>query len=101
MVAAADVACSLFLDDRPAMIIGLVDCRLVGERAANDDDARSVGQRLDPFRHQFLAGFGRRGGAARLKAVVNRHVRCELAGERMIGGIDGALDEPFERLEVA
>ncbi len=56
MVAAADIARALFLDDRPVMRIGLVDRGMVGERVADDDDAGAVGQRLDPFRHQFLAG---------------------------------------------
>ncbi len=74
MIAAADVASAFILDDRPEMIVCGVDCSCIGERAANGDDARSVGQRLDPFGHQFLAGLGRSGGAARLEAVVDKHV---------------------------
>ena len=54
---------ALFVDDRPEMRVGLVDRGKVGERAADDDDAGPVGQRLDPFGHQFLARFGRSGGA--------------------------------------
>src|ERR1700678_538532 len=38
MIAAADVAQALFFDDRPEMIIGLVDRSVLGKRAAYDDD---------------------------------------------------------------
>ena len=55
MIAAADVAQALFVDDRPVMRVGLIDRGVVGERVADDDDAGPVGQRLDPFRHQFFA----------------------------------------------
>ena len=101
MIAAADIAQALFVDDRPEMRIGLVDRREVGERAADDDDARSVGQRLDPFRHQFLARFGRSRGAARLEAVVDGHVRRDVAGEGIVSAIGGPLHELLERIEVA
>src|ERR1700677_529157 len=49
MIAAADVVQALFLDDFPEMIIGLVDRFMLGERAANDDDAGPVSQRVNPF----------------------------------------------------
>jgi hypothetical protein len=101
MIALAHVAQSLFVDDRPKMSIGLIDRNEVGERAANDNDAGSVGQRLDPFRHQFLARFRRSRGGARLEAVIDEHVRYDVAGERIIGAVDGALDDWPERVEVA
>ena len=101
MVPAADVAQPLFLDDLPEMIIGLVDRFMVSEGVANGDDAGAVGQRLDPFRHQFLARFGRGGGAARLQAIVDKHVGHDVVGERIVGAVDRALDDAPELVEVA
>ncbi len=101
MIAAADVALTLFLDDRPKMSVGLIDRARVGERAANGDDAGPVGQRLDPFRHDFLAGLGRRGDAAHFEAVVDGHVRHDVPGERIIGAVGRPLDASPERVEIA
>ena len=58
-------------------------------------------KRLDPFRHQFLARLGRSGGAARLEAVVDEHVRDDVAGEGIVGAVERALDLRLERVEVA
>ena len=88
MVAAADIARALFVDDRPEMSIGLVDRTVFGKRVANDDDAGSVGQRINPFRHQFLARFGRGGGAARLEAIVDEHIGHDFVGEGIVGAVD-------------
>ena len=60
-----------------------------------------VGQRLDPFRHDVLAALGRCGGAARLKAVVDEHVRYDVAGERIVGAVDRPFDDRPERVEIA
>jgi hypothetical protein len=100
MVAPADIVQTLFFDDRPEVRVGLIDSGELGERAANDDDAGPVGQRLHPFRHQFLAKLGRGGGFARLEPIVDEHIRRDVAGERIIGAVEGALDLPFERFEV-
>ena len=101
MIAAADVASALFLDDRPKMSVGRVDRARVGERVANGDDAGSVGQRLDPFGHDFLAGLGRRSSGAYFEAVVNGHVRCDVGGERVVGVVGRPLDASPERVEIA
>ena len=83
------------------MIVRPVDRGRVGERAANGDDARSVGQRLDPFGHELLAGFGRGGGAPRFKAVVDEHVRRDVAGERIVGSAGRPFDDRPEGVEIA
>ena len=101
MIAAADVVLPLFVDDRPEVRVGLVDRDEVSEGAANGDDAGTVGKRLDPFRHQFLSGFGGGCSAARLDAVIDGHVRHDIAGERIVGAVDGTLDQPFELVEPA
>ena len=88
MVAAADIVRALFLDDRPVMRVGLIDRGMVGERVADDDDAGAVGERVDPFRQQFLARLGRSGGLARLEAIVDEHVRRDVAGEGIVGAVE-------------
>ena len=49
MIAAADVARALFLDDRPVMRVGHIDRGVVGERVADDDDAGAVRKGVHPF----------------------------------------------------
>ena len=39
--------------------------------------------------------------AAHLEAVINEHVRYDVAGERIVGAVHGALDDPPERVEIA
>ena len=92
MIAAADVARALFLDDRPVMRVGLIDRGVVGERVADDDDAGAVRKGVDPFGQQFLARLGRSGGFARLEPVIDEHVRRDVAGEGIIGAVERALD---------
>ena len=101
MIASANVVQALFIDDRPEVRVGLVDRGQVGEGAANGDDAGTVGERLDPFRHPFLSGLGGGCSAARLEAVIDGHVRHDIAGERIVGAVGGTLDQPFELVEVA
>ena len=101
MIAAADIARALFLDDRPVMRVGLIDRGVVGERVANDDDAGAVREGVDPFGQQFLARLGRSGGFARLEPIVDEHVRHDVAGEGIVGAVERALDLALELFEVA
>ena len=101
MVAAGRIVSFLLVDHRPEMGVDGLDRPKVAEGLAEDDDAGPAGHRLDPFGHHLLARIGRGGGAAHRVAVINEDVGDDVAGERIVGRIDRALDQRPKRVEVA
>jgi hypothetical protein len=83
------------------MRVGSIDRTEVGECVADDDDAGAVRKRVDPFGQQLLPRLGRGGGSARLEAVVDEHVRHNVAGEGIIRAVERPLDLLSELFEVA
>ena len=101
MVAHAGVAAVLLVDHRPEMRVRRLDRFQLGEGSAKGDNAGPIGHRLHPFRHDLPAAFGRGGGAANRVAFIDEHVRDDLAGKGIVSGIQRALDQRPERLEIA
>ena len=101
MVAASCVAAVLCLNHRPEMRVRRLDRFEICEGPAKGDDAGALGHRFHPLRHHLLAAFGRSRGAADGVAVVDQHVRDDVARERIVRRIDRALDQRPEGLEIA